>query len=129
MSTTVNVSDEFLKVYRNFNVISVEEDAKKLDKKELYLLLTLCLDKFEDTDPVVVKNFQPFKDEVMEIFKIQDDMETENPLLLELIKITEDKYIDTEVLKTKGGEEIPEPLTKDEVRDEKIKIIGLGDLN
>lgn len=128
MSTTVNVSDEFLKVYRNFNVISVEEDAKKLDKKELYLLLTLCLDKFEDTDPVVVKNFQPFKDEVMEIFKIQDDMETENPLLLELIKITEDKYIDTDVLKTKCGEEIPEPLTKDEVRDEKIKIIG-RDLN
>lgn len=129
MSVKVNVSDEFLKVYRNFNVINIEEDAKKLSKSELYLLLTLCLDKFEDDDPVVKQNFQPFKSEIMEIFEIQDDKVTENPILLDIIKITEDKYIDTDVLKTSTGEDIPEPLTKGEVRDEKIKIIGIDNLN
>lgn len=120
----IKVSDEFVKTFRNLNVINVTEEIKKLDVKEKYLLLLLCLDVFESEDPVVRHNILPFESEVMEIFDLQDDKETTNPVLISLIKETEDKYIDTDAIRTSLGEKLPKPLTKQEVREEKIKIIN-----
>ena len=56
----IAVSDLFNEIYINFNVSSQVENMKRLEKRELYLLLTLALDKHSDEDPVVVNNFQPF---------------------------------------------------------------------
>jgi hypothetical protein len=118
------VSEEFVKVFRNFNVVNQVEEIKKLDKKEIYLLLILCLDKFEPEDPVVKYNFQPFKEEVMEIYDVQDDKETSNQILKDLINETGDNYIETDNIVDVNGQPLPQILTKDEVRDEKIKIIN-----
>jgi Fe-S-cluster formation regulator IscX/YfhJ len=87
----INVSNEFVDIFKNFNVVNKVEEMKLLSKKELYLLLTLCLDKHDDTQPTVVYNFQQFREEVMELFEIQDDKETLNPVLQELIKESGDK--------------------------------------
>ena len=38
------------------NVNSQIEKMKELSKKELYLLLITVLDKFQDDDPMVIKN-------------------------------------------------------------------------
>jgi Fe-S-cluster formation regulator IscX/YfhJ len=86
--TKIVVSDLYKEIYMNFNVSSQIENMKNLDKRELYLLLTFALDKHSDEDPVVVHNFQTFKDEVMEIYDIQDDKETTNKVLLALIEET-----------------------------------------
>ena len=94
------VSDLYKEIYTNFNVSPQVENMKNLDKRELYLLLTFALDKHSDEDPVVIHNFQPFKDEVMEIYDIQDDKETTNEVLLALIEETGDKYIETMILLT-----------------------------
>lgn len=120
----ITVSKEFVKVFRNFNVVNQVEEIKKLDKKEVYLLLILCLDKFDPEDPVVKYNFQPFKEEVMEIYDVQDDKETSNQILKDLIDETGDNYIETDNIVDVDGNSLPEILTKDEVRDEKIKIIN-----
>ncbi len=118
----VNVSKLFFEVYKNFNVTSQVDRMKQLNDRELYLLLTLCLDKFSDEDPVVKYNLIPFKDCIMEIFDIQDDKEPTNSILIGLIEDTGDKYIETDNLYYRGSK-LPEPLTKEEVRDAKINII------
>ena len=120
----LKVSNEFVDIFKNFNVINKVEEIKSLSKKELYLLLTLCLDKHDDGQPTVVYNFQPFREQVMELFEIQDDKETLNPVLQELIEETGDKYIETDNVVDIDGNKLPEPLTKEEVRDAKINIIN-----
>ena len=120
----LKVSNEFVDIFKNFNVINKVEEMKALSKKELYLLLTLCLDKHDDGQPTVVYNFQPFREQVMELFEIQDDKETFNPVLQELIKESGDKYIETDNIVDVDGNKLPEPLTKEEVRNAKINIIN-----
>jgi hypothetical protein len=118
------VSEQFVEIFKNFNVVTQVEEMKKLSKRELYLLLTVCLDKFSDEDPVVNFNFQPFEKEVMEIFDIQDDKDATDTELISLIDESGDKYIETDYIVNNKGEKLPEPLTKEEVRDAKINIIN-----
>lgn len=120
----LKVSDEFVDIFKNFNVVNVVEDMKKLSKRELYLLLTVCLDKHDDKQSTVVYNFQHFREEVMQIFEIQDDKETFNPILQALIEQSGEKYIETDGIVDKSGNKLPNPLTKEEVRDTKINIIN-----
>jgi hypothetical protein len=121
----ITVSNEFVEIYKNFNVVSQIDNMKKLSKKELYLLLIVCLDKFSDEDPVVNFNFQSFKKEVsVDIFEIQDDKTPTDIDLIALIDETGDKYIETDYIVDINGENLPDPLTKEEVRDAKINIIN-----
>ena len=121
--TKIVVSDLYKEIYMNFNVSSQIENMKNLDKRELYLLLTFALDKHSDEDPVVVHNFQTFKDEVMEIYDIQDDKETSNKVLLSLIEETGDKYIETDNVVDSEGNKLREPYNKQEVREAKINLL------
>jgi hypothetical protein len=127
MENKLVVSEDFVNIYKNFNVVNKVEEMKSLSKKELYLLLTVCLDKHDDEQPTVVYNFQPFREQVMELFEIQDDKETLNPVLEELIKESGDKYIETDNIVDVDGNKLPDPLTKEEVRDAKINIINSDD--
>ena len=119
----IAVSNLFKEIYINFNVCSQIENMKKLSKKELYLLLTHALDLHSKDDATVLKNFQHFKDEMMEIYDIQDDKETENTILLELIEETGFKYIDTDKIVDSEGQKLREPYTKQEARLAKINLI------
>lgn len=67
------VSNEFIEIYHNFNVCDQINKMKELSKRELYLLLTLCLDKHDDNNVIVKHNFVEFESEIMELFDIQDD--------------------------------------------------------
>ena len=96
---------------------------KALDKEELYLLLTLCLDKHNDTNALALRNFRAFADEIREILDLQEDREVKNQYLLDLAKRTEDSYIETDNIVNSKGEKIPEPYTLQEVRDIKIGLI------
>jgi len=124
MEKKVIVSEDFVNIYKNFNVINQVENIKSLSDRELYLLLTVCLDKHDDELSTVKYNFQPFKNEVMEIFDIQDDKETTNQVLLKLIDETGSQYIETSDIVGPNDEKLPDPYTKEEVRDVKISIIG-----
>ena len=125
-SQTVNniqVSKEFVDIFSNFNVVTQVEKMKQLTKRELYLILTVCLDKFSDEDPVVKHNLLPFKEEIMNIFDVQDDKEATDQVLIDLIEESGDKYIETDNI-IYNGDKLPEPLTKEQVRDAKINIIN-----
>ena len=118
------VSDLFVDIYTNFNVCSQVERMKTLTKKELYLLIILALDKQDDNDPVVLHNFLAFEDIGDDIFEIQEDKGFVNDDLKQLIEETGDKYITTKNVIDSKGNQLPEPLSKVEVRDAKINIIN-----
>ena len=118
------VSDLFVDIYTNFNVFSQVEKMKTLTKKELYLLIILALDKQDDNDPVVLHNFLPFESIGDDIFEIQEDKGVVNDDLKQLIEETGDKYITTKNVIDSKGNQLPEPLSKVEVRDAKINIIN-----
>ena len=120
----IQVSNEFVDIYTNFNVVTQVEKMKQLTKRELYLLLTVCLDKFSDEDPVVKHNLLPFKKEIMSIFDVQDDKDATDPILIDLITESGDKYIETDYIVYNDDQKLPDTLTKEEVRDAKINIIN-----
>ncbi len=120
----IKVTNDFINIYRNFNVKDVSNEMKNLSEKELYLLLTLCLDKHSDDNSTVLHNFQPFREQVMEIYDIQDDKETTNPFLKILVEESGDKYIETDDIVDEMGNKLPEPYTKEELRDIKIDLIN-----
>lgn len=125
----IRVSNEFIDVYRNFNVSSQSDKMKNLIEKELYLLLLLCLDKHINDvdgsiiDPVVANNFSDYKDHIKEIFKIQDDQKSDINALNELIKESGNEHIDVDCITDMNGNKLPNPLTKDQVRDAKLDNI------
>jgi len=125
MKNNITVSELFMDIYTKFNVVNQTSEMSKLSRFELYLLLTLAVDKFNEDDPVVWSNFSSFITELTEIFDVQDDKETNNPHLLELINRTGDKYIDTDIIVDKEGNKLPEPLQKDEVRELKINLLDI----
>jgi len=120
----IHVSNKFVDIFSNFNVVTQVEKMKQLTKRELYLLLTVCLDKFSDEDPVVKHNLLPFKEEIMNIFDVQDDKDAIDSVLIDLITESGDKYIETDNIVYNNDQKLPDPLTKEEVRDAKINIIN-----
>lgn len=127
LGVKLSVSEDFINIYRNINVTEQIDKMKKLSRKELLLLLLLCLDKHSEDDVVVTNNLLPFEKECDLLFDLQDDKEVDDEDIKELSKLTEDKYIDTDVLVDINGNKLPEPLTKQEVRDAKINIINEND--
>lgn len=127
LGVKLSISEDFINIYRNINVTEQIDKMKKLSRKELLLLLLLCLDKHSEDDVVVTNNLLPFEKECDLLFDLQDDKEVDDEDIKELSKLTEDKYIDTDVLVDINGNKLPEPLTKQEVRDAKINIINEND--
>lgn len=118
----LKVSDLFVDIYIQLNVCSQVERMKQLSKKELYLLLIVAIDKHSDVDPVLLHNVEPFESYADKIFDLSDDKEVLDTDLLELIKETDDKYISTKNLVDSKNQPLPEPLSKEEVRDAKINL-------
>jgi Fe-S-cluster formation regulator IscX/YfhJ len=123
----VSVSDEFIDIYRHFNVSNQIDRMNKLSERELYLLLTFCLDKHDDENVTVKQNFIQFEKQIMEIFEIQDDKETTNQVILDLIKETGDNYIETENIVDILGNKTPDIFTLQEIRDIRIDLINQDD--
>ena len=117
------VSNEFVDIYRNFNVGNQVHKMKAITKRELYLLLTLCLDKHSDENPTVSSNFTDFKEHLLEIFDVQDEKTTQNQTILDLIEESDNQYIETDNIVDSNGDKLPDPYTKEEIRDIRIGII------
>ena len=142
--TKIQVSDLFVHMYENFNVITQKENIAKLTKRELYLLITICIDSYLpdpgesygstaghagvcEIDNVVKFNFSEFDEEMInEIFDTQSDLDIKNGVLKSLIEETGYKYIYSKNIidiVDKDNNKLREPLTKQEVREAKINII------
>lgn len=124
MEKNIIVSTQFFDIFQNFNVCDQSKKMSILDKKELYLLLTVCLDEHNDEFDVVCENFRNFEKEMIEIFEIQNGAKSQNTILQQLIYETGDEYINTLNITNSLGESLPIPYTKSEIREIKINSIN-----
>ena len=115
----LNISPEFIEIFRLFNVSDQRDKMKSLDRKELYYLLLCCMDNHNEDDPTVIVNYSDFELEINEILEFQESEKTTNQYLLELVTETGDEWVSTTV----SEPELPTPYTKEEVRDLKLRGI------
>ena len=110
----ITVSDDFVAIYKMFNVNRQTEKMKKLSRKELMLMLVLAIDSFSEENPAVIENFRDFRSEMELIYGLQQDNECTDSDLLSLGKETDEKYIDTSKILDSKGDELPPSLTEEE---------------
>ena len=110
----ITVSDDFVEIYKMFNVNRQTEKMKKLSRKELMLMLVLAIDSFSEENPAVIENFRDFRSEMELIYGLQQDNECTDLDLLSLGKETDEKYIDTSKIIDSKGEELPAALSEEE---------------
>ena len=121
------VSDKFANIHRLFNVFDQIEEMNKLSEEELYLLLTYCVDTHDENNETVCRNLEPFIPILDKIETLQDDLDDEekklniDPILITLGEKTGNKYIDTDIIVDKNGNELPDVLSFDEVRELRIE--------
>jgi hypothetical protein len=119
----INISPEFIEIFRLFNVSDQRDRMKSLDRKELYYLLLCCMDNHNEDEPMVILNYSDFELEINEILEFQESEKTNNQYLLDLVNQTGDEWVSTTVTEP----ELPTPYTKEEVRD--LKLGGILDDN
>lgn len=119
------VSEEFVKAYKLFNVIKL--DLSNLSRQELLLLLVVAVDVFSEENSVVIDNFRPFQSEINIILDLLSDKDIDDPDLLNLANLTNEKYIDTSKIEDSLGNELPKPLTNNEAIEMR-RTIGIDKL-
>ena len=102
----ITVSDQFVDIYQNLTKENQVENINKLSKEELYLLLIYAIDNIDPENTILIENMKTFENEGMEIFDIQDDNGTSNPVLLKLIKASGSKYIIFDEVVDKSGNKV-----------------------
>jgi len=108
------VSDEFIELFRLFNVIKVTDRMDLLSSKERKLLLLLATENFSETSPFVVSNIMPYKSELQLLYDLQMDEKTEDPDLMSLAEESGDKCIDSGTIFDSVGNKIPKATTDEE---------------
>ena len=111
------VSNEFVEIYKHFNVVSQIEKMKGLSRKELFLLLILAFDCYSEENNIVVGNTDPFFSEGETILAMMQDKMGDTPdfqILKELQDETGEKYVDSDRIIDMNGNKLPKPLTDTE---------------
>lgn len=124
MSKLIKVSDNFVKAFKLFNIVDVSDILKELSSIEIHLLLIKCLDEHDDCNPFVIQNFKDHLNIIGDIYDLLDKQETTNPILLELIETTGDKYVSTADIRDSEGA-IVNKLSTGEIREYKLKILKI----
>lgn len=112
----MKLSNDFKKIFKNFNVYEQTENINRLTPEEKYLLLICCSDLHDPDDDVVKQNFKSFEKELSDILHLQVNDTTNVPELITLEKSI-GKWIPISEL------DLPKVYTKSEVREIKIKEI------
>ena len=127
MSDTFIVSDQLVDIFLNFNVSDQTEQLTKLSTTDYYVLLNLCIDLHSEEDPQVIQNLST---SVEKISNLRTLFETGESTELELTELSR-KYgnylngvFDLEIpVEDSLGNELPEPYTREEVRELKLNKI------
>lgn len=66
------VSDSFIKIWKRIHKRNVADEIKRLEKRELYILILCCLDNINDMHDVVIKNLRAVRKELLLVDKMTD---------------------------------------------------------
>ena len=113
------VSDLFIEIYLNFNITQQTDKMDMLSRKELLLLLILCIDKHNQEDVVVDINLSKYQPELKVISQslpqnLFDIIDVTDSDLISLGNSTGNEYIDVDNIIDKYNNPLPDRLSDSE---------------
>lgn len=121
------VSDLFVEIYKNFNILDQSRYMTYLSKKELFLLILTTISTFDEDDKFLQRNYKPFEDELIEINNFLDlnDEDKKNhknhEILSEISEIYPDNIVDS------NNNPLPETLTSEQAVVERRQL-GISEI-
>lgn len=112
----IQVSENFVDIFKHFNVNSQIDKMSQLSRKELLLMLTLAVDSYSEDNNIVIENFRPFKGELDLIYQLQNDETVTDADILSIAQETGEKYIDTTNIVQSDGSSLPTATTEEQAR-------------
>jgi hypothetical protein len=112
------VSNKFIKIYQNFNVVSQIKEMTELSEEELLLLLIVTFRTYSYTD-IVMETFKYFQTELEYIDSVMFDENLTDQEKLRMREIILDRYLDTDKILDVDGNPLPEPTTEKEAIDKR----------
>jgi len=124
----VDVSDDFLYVWKYISIEDLKEEIDKLEELEKILLGLLVCDRYKNPNDMVFKNLEHIEDIISLIEDFSNsDFETNDDMIKDLQKKTKCNYVDTNCLVDKRGFSITDPPNEEEIfrlkRESKINSI------
>jgi hypothetical protein len=120
------VSDKFIKIYQDFNVVSQIKEMTELSEEELLLLLIVTFRTYSHTD-VVMETFKYFQTELEYIDSVLFDSNLTDKEKLRRREIILDSYLDTDKIFDVDGNPLPKPTTEEEAID-KRRLFNLNNI-
>ena len=121
MNDTFVVSDQLVDIFLNFNVSDQTEQLTKLSTKDYYVLLNLCIDLHSEEDTQVIQNLSTSAEKISNLRTLFETGESTDEELREL-SLKYGRYLTISVEDSLGNE-LPNPYTKEEVRELKLNKI------
>jgi hypothetical protein len=121
MNDTFIVSDQLVDIFLNFNVTDQREQLTKLSNKDYYVLLNLCIDLHSEEDPQVIQNLSTSAAKISNLRTLFETGESTDVELREL-SLKYGRYLNI-LVEDSLGNELPNPYTKEEVRELKLNKI------
>ena len=111
----IKVSDDFVKAYRLFNIISIKDVFDTLSRAEKILLYLLVVDKHSDFNQTSLLNFSLDRDIVDLIHKLTSEgpQGVSDVDIMYLTNITGFDYISVDSIVDGRGRKLPKPLLED----------------
>jgi hypothetical protein len=107
------VTDKFMEIYQNFNVVPQIEKMLELSRDELLLLLIVTFRTYNYTD-VVMKTFKYFEVELNYIDSVMFDSKITDPGKLKMREIILEKYLDIDRIYDSNENPLPRATSEEE---------------
>jgi hypothetical protein len=120
------VSDKFIKIYQDFNVVSQIKEMTELSEEELLLILIVTFRTYSHTD-VVMETFKYFQTELEYIDSVLFDSNLTDKEKLRRREIILDSYLDTDKILDGYGNLLSKPTTEEEAID-KRRLFNLNNI-
>jgi hypothetical protein len=107
------VTDKFMEIYQNFNVVPQIEKMLELSRDELLLLLIVTFRTYNYTD-VVMKTFKYFEVELNYIDSVMFDSKITDPGKLKMREIILERYLDIDRIYDSNENPLPRATSEEE---------------
>lgn len=107
------VTDKFMEIYQNFNVVPQIEKMLELSRDELLLLLIVTFRTYNYTD-VVMKTFKYFEVELNYIDSVMFDSKITDPGKLKMREIILERYLDIDRIYDSNENPLPRATLEEE---------------
>ena len=107
------VSDKFIEIYKNFNVVPQISKMMELSREELLLMLVVTFRVYDYND-VVMTTYKHYEKDLSYIDSVMFDSKLTDPEKIKMREIILENYLETDKIFDKFDNLLPEATTEEE---------------